>query len=61
MTFLEMRDWTGFAFTVASVPLSILLFCLSRPRPRTAERRWSLEIGSLIKVTSERRETDVRS
>lgn len=58
MTFLEMRDWFGFACTVAGIPLSILLYLLSRPRPQTIERSWSVKIGGWIEVTHQHRESD---
>lgn len=58
MTFLEMRDWFGFACTVTGIPLSIILYCLSRPRPRTIERGWSVKIGGWIEVSRQHRESD---
>lgn len=59
MSFLEMRDWFGFAVGFLSFLISLKPL-LIRPRTRTVERGWTVKFGR-IEIARHYRETDTRS
>lgn len=59
MSFLEMRDWIGFALAVISFVAPF--FTHERPRRRkTSERSWGVKFGR-FEMNRTIRETDTRS